>query len=948
MFSVVLSLLLVLAPPDGEGDLERCRALSPPDSDPPVTWAQSATNVESVWTGDAPVSADTVRAALSRVRRARRCFRRLDSTAVSRPYLDDVMRTYYREAAFLAGLRRFDEAFAAFEQGRQALASASSVPQTPGTRAQWARRLHQNQGYLHYLLGDLSASTDHYLAAFRATPHDAVQKRVRHLVDVGILHQRMQDFRAARRYYQRAARLLRRADTDLAPDAPERVLVSVVRADLLLEESTNGDYDRASLRRARTLARRSRRQADPASENYALATLLLAQSQGFLGNVEAGRTLNREVRRRTRAQGNQALLNSALRSLGQLHMQAGHFARADSTLRRALGLARELEDLNAQRRLLELMGRLHELRGEWAAAEQYYRDGVSVVEAYRTSLTASQWSMTAFGEWRDIHRGLVRTLLAQGRERAALTALDRSRARHLQNLRKRARLAEQLPPDQRVRFDSLTRSLTATRNRLGNNAEGARRDSLRTREAALMAARQQVLRIDSVPPRPSIDAISAHLERRDRGLVSYFLDDPLPLHDRAPRSVAFVVTADSLRAVSLPGLTRDSIRTLVAETSPLFRAGETSSRANAMHFDLRPLRALYDAVYAPVREHLPASQPLTVVPDGPLFRVPFSMLVGAAPGGRFAPAQARYVLHERPTALALATSLVADTIRGSPPWSALAPAVAAYGVSDFDTLQTGASSLGAAFRGAGLDSSLRVPPLPGVRTELRTLERTVAGTRVALNDAATERGLRRDIRRAGVLHVASHALVNPTAPLQNALLLHPDSDSAASDADGVLFLHELRGRARIPLVVLSGCNTARGPLRGGEGMEGLQYAFRALGAQSTLSTLWSVADNASVDLMTAFYEHLRSGVSKDRALRRAQLDYLAAHPDRASPFFWAAPVLYGAAAPVPLESPALLPFGGPWLWGGLAVLGALALALALLWRGRDRLPEPFCHLGRPA
>lgn len=36
----------------------------------------------------------------------------------------------------------------------------------------------------------------------------------------------------------------------------------------------------------------------------------------------------------------------------------------------------------------------------------------------------------------------------------------------------------------------------------------------------------------------------------------------------------------------------------------------------------------------------------------------------------------------------------------------------------------------------------------------------------------------------------------------------------------------------------------------------------------------------------------------------------------------------------------------PWLWVGLVVLSALGLAL--LWRGRDRLPEPFCNIGRPA
>ena len=945
MFAVVLSLLLLLPSVDAPGDLDRCLRLAPPDASPPVTWGQSATNVESMWTGDTPVSPDTVRAALDRVRRARRCFRDLDSTSVSRPYLDALMETYYREAALLAGLRRFTEAFAAFERGRSYLAGGPPVPHEAGVPTEWTRRLHQNQGYLHYLLGNLSASIDQYLKAYRASPPDAIRTQVRHLVDVGILHQRMQDFRAARRYYQRAERLLRREETALPPDAPERVRVTRVRADLLLEEGTTAGHDRAALRRARTLARESRRRAAPTSENYTLATLFLSQSQGFLGNVEEARTLNAEVRRRARARGNQALLNAALRSLGVLHVQTRRFEEAEATLSEALGLARDLDDLNAQRRLLELLGRLHERRGEWGAAERHYRQGISVVETYRSSLTASQWSMTAFEEWRAVHRGLVRTLLAQDRPRAALTALDRSRARHLQNLRRRARLAEQLPPNQRVRFDSLTRTLTAVRTQL-RTAEESRRDSLHTREAALMAARQQVLRVDSVPSRPSLDRIATRLDRRRRGLVSYFLDAPSPLFDRSPRSVAFVMTADSLRTVSLPQLTQDSVRSHVDDTSPLFQAGGRPSRANAMHFDLRPLRALYDAVYAPVAERLPDHLPLTIVPDGPLFRIPFSMLVGEMPGGRFAPSEARYVVHERPTSLALATSLVVDTARGSPPWSAFNPTVAAYGVSDFDTVQTESASFRSALPSAVADSSLRLGPLPGVRTELRTLQTTVAGTRVVLDEAATEQALRRDIRRAGVLHVASHALVNPTAPLQNALLLHPDS--TAEGSDGVLFLHELRGQVQIPLVVLSGCSTARGPLRGGEGMEGLQYAFRAMGARSTLSTLWSVADDASVDLMSSFYRHLRDGTSKDRALRRAQLDYLEAHPDRASPFFWAAPVLYGGSAPVPLQSPSLLPVGSTGLWVGLALLGVLVLALALLWWGRDRLPEPFCNLGRPA
>ena len=947
MFSLFLSILLVLAPA-ADRDLEQCRALASSTTPLPVAWS----DVEAAWTGDVEVSPDTVRTALARVRKARRCFRTLDTTAVSQPHLEPLVQTFFREATLLSALRRFDAAFDAFEQGRAYLAEGPSAPHEDGAPAEWTRRLHLRQGYLHYQLGNLSSSIEHYLGAYRATPTDAIEQRTLHLVDVGLLQQRTQDFRAAQQYYRRAKQLLRREGSHLPPNASVRVRLSLAQTDLLLEKATNAEYDRAALRRARARARESRRRADSTSDNHALATLYLSQSQGFLGNIEAARTLNEEVRRYARAEEDLSLLNSVLRTRGQIQMQADQFSRAEATLNEGLALARSREDLNAQRRLLELLGRLHEMQEEWSAAEQYYREGASVVETYQESLTASQWSMTAFEEWRAVHRGLVRTLLARDRPEEALKALDRSRARHLQNLRTRSRLAQQLPDDRRARFDSLTQALTTVRTRL-NAAEGALRDSLNTRETALMAARQQVLRVDSIPPRPSIDRIQAYLDRHDRAIVSYFLDDPFPLYDRSLRSVALVVTADSLRTVSLPGLTRDSVQTHVDGTSPLFRPGRQASRANTMHFDLAPLHALYEAVYAPVAERLPDNRPLTVVPDGPLFRVPFSMLVGAMPGGRFAPAEARYVVHERATSVSLATSLVADTATGAS-WSTFDPEVAAYGVTDYggrddaDTAQAPSPSFRSVLPNVSLNAPSQIPSLPGVERELRSLESTVGGVRVALNDDATESHLRHDIRRAGVLHVAAHAVVNPSSPFQNALLLHPDSSSDAPSSDGVLHLHELRGRTDIPLVVLSACNTARGPLRGGEGMEGLQYAFRAMGTRSTLSTLWAVSDDASVTLMTSFYRHLRTGVSKDQALRQAQLDYLRAHPNQASPFFWAAPALYGSTAPVPLQTPSAGAWPSAWLWGGLTVLGVLGLTFGLLWQRRTRLPEPFCNVGRPA
>lgn len=412
------------------------------------------------------------------------------------------------------------------------------------------------------------------------------------------------------------------------------------------------------------------------------------------------------------------------------------------------------------------------------------------------------------------------------------------------------------------------------------------------------------------------------------------------MYDRPPRSVAFVLTGDSLRTVPLPGLTQDSVRTHVEAISPLFTSANQPARSNAMHFDLRPLHRLHDLVYAPVAEHLTERRPLTVIPDGPLFHVPFSMFVTSMSGGRYAPSEARYVLHERPTSLELASSLVADTARWSAEWSQFEPKLAAYGVSSFDTLRSVPPSLRTAAPEAISDSSLVLPSLPGVERELRALQSTVSDARVVLDEEVSERALCRSARTAGVLHVASHAFVNASSPLRNAILLRPgqrearpagagsDSNTASpGPSDGVLFLHELQEQqSRIPMVVLSGCNTAAGTLRGGEGMEGLQYAFRAMGAQSTVSTLWPVADQVSVELMEAFYKHLRSGLPKDVALHRAQLDFLEANPRKASPFFWAPPVLYGSPTTLPLDDASRT----AWTWWIFPGAG-LALALLLGW-----------------
>jgi CHAT domain-containing protein len=153
----------------------------------------------------------------------------------------------------------------------------------------------------------------------------------------------------------------------------------------------------------------------------------------------------------------------------------------------------------------------------------------------------------------------------------------------------------------------------------------------------------------------------------------------------------------------------------------------------------------------------------------------------------------------------------------------------------------------------------------------------------------------------GIIHFAVHAFTDIKQPDHAALVLRDDPPRT----DGLLDAGEImRLHLRSQLVVLSACDTAVGRLQGEEGIANMTRAWLAAGAESVVSTLWSVNDTFSLYLMKRFYAHLAEGRDKAQSLHDAKVDLLSQFGEDTPPFFWAGFTVTGGASTLDMKNKA--------------------------------------------
>jgi len=193
-------------------------------------------------------------------------------------------------------------------------------------------------------------------------------------------------------------------------------------------------------------------------------------------------------------------------------------------------------------------------------------------------------------------------------------------------------------------------------------------------------------------------------------------------------------------------------------------------------------------------------------------------------------------------------------------------------------------------------------PLPASALEVQDIAAQwqaakLPGTAAELLGAdATRDSFLREAVRGRVLHVATHAFLLSKSCGDGNPLLHSGLVFAGANSSrehSILTAQQIASMdlSGVNWAVLSACNTGAGELHDGEGVLGLQRAFRVAGARSVIMTLWPVDDDMSRRYMHELYaQRFGRGASTADSIWSASQKLLA---DRRAaglsthPWYWA-------------------------------------------------------------
>jgi CHAT domain-containing protein/Tfp pilus assembly protein PilF len=541
---------------------------------------------------------------------------------------------------------------------------------------------------------------------------------------------------------------------------------------------------------------------------------------------------------------------AALGNLGTLYGKSGEYKKALEYFVQALSMQQALIDRRGEATTLTNMGFVYEKQGSLVKAADHYQRAINVQEKVRTDARLEEFKIKLAEQSVDVYARAVLVNVRLGRSAQAFDLSERARARTFLDQMGNARIDVLKDANEELiqKEQALRSELSALERQIGKERTQPEVDSNNETVASLQKqlSNKRVEYEDfltdlklRVPEYASILSIGTlrHSEVRkqlDRKttLVSYFVTPD--------RTLAFIITRDSFRAVSLP-TGGNSLEAQVAS----FRGFAEVSDPHP-----RPLRNLHRLLVSPLKPHLKTRR-IGIIPHSTLHYLPFAALTDG-----------RHYFGEEHVIFYLPSASALPFVRQKQkPAAKSLLALAQAQADDLPVLQYA-------------DKSVK---------DVATLYNTTA-----LNAGdATEAAFRTRASGSDLVFVAAHGRLNTVSPLFSHIVLAPDKSN-----DGLLEVHEVYGLdlKSVGMVVLSACQTQLGGRSQGDDIIGLNRAFIYAGTPTVVASLWRVKEKQTGELMVSFFKYLKQGMSKAEALQAAQRDTRKKY---SHPYHWAAFVLTG-------------------------------------------------------
>jgi CHAT domain-containing protein len=595
----------------------------------------------------------------------------------------------------------------------------------------------------------------------------------------------------------------------------------------------------------------------PASLTATNTKAILAQILSARGDYEGAA---REMRvaleeARTEFAGSHQVARKAVQLASYLR-RTGSWEEARALLGEAVAIYERTSPGVAQHaRALHGLGLVDGAQERLSDATRRLCDAVDVVDRQRIGMGADRRGTGAFSrEFTGYYHDCAEALAGEDRLEQAFAVVERSRARDLLTLlaERQVSLEETLSAELGERRERLNRRYDDLYERLAGGGDEAGGEALRELEALRREQLDLERAIRAEDPRAS----SIQLPR------TLTLEEALAALEPGTVLLAYSLGESSSRlfvvgqAVGSRHLATAAVEVELAALEALVLEMRD---AVALRGDYRvPARRLWDLLIAPAEPWLTGAERLLVSAGGALANLPFAALVD--PEGRF--------LVERLPVHFVSSMTVREELRR------------AAAAGDRDRLAAfGDPTIGAENRSYRIESVVRsgfdLAPLPESRREIEGIVTLFPDRSEAfLGPAATESRFKAVAAGARRLHVATHGYVDDRSPLDSGLVFSPEGGDEGEN--GLLQTWEIFEQLRLDadLVTLSACESALGREAAGEGIIGLSRALQYAGARSIVASLWKVADASTADLMIRFYRGLKDGLTKDEALRHAQLALL--------------------------------------------------------------------------